>query len=128
MKEIQTFLTKYQKEMGWEINSDGYDKSRSSLLNNYMLLTTEVAEVAEEFRKAFNKTNYLIREGMSEDEAFQLGKEGIREDLGKELSDCIAYICKFAIFFDIDLEQSFYEKMEEIKKRVNKDIRKEVTK
>lgn len=48
MKAIQIFANQYQKEMGWEISEESYAKSRDSLLNNYMLLTTEVAEVAEE--------------------------------------------------------------------------------
>ena len=44
MKEIQTFAKQYQKEMGWEISEESFTMSRDSLLNNYMLLTTEVAE------------------------------------------------------------------------------------
>ncbi|MGZ7147336.1 hypothetical protein [Bacillus sp. BC08] len=122
MRELQEFTKRYQKEMNWEINNEGYEKSRNSLLNNYMLLTTEVAEVAEELRKAFNSTNKNILEGMDMEKAFNYGKEEIREDLGKELSDCLAYIFKFADFFDIDLEQSYYQKMEEVKFRKNKDI------
>nr|WP_316047427.1 hypothetical protein [Planococcus glaciei] len=37
------------------------------------------------------------------------------------MADCLAYIMKFANFFDIDLEESFYGKMEEVKNRQNKD-------
>jgi len=37
MKEMQTFLKKYHEEMNWEINNEGYEKSRASLLNNYMV-------------------------------------------------------------------------------------------
>ncbi|MCA1030236.1 hypothetical protein LCL95_04185 [Bacillus timonensis] len=123
MKDIQAFAKQYQQEMNWQIDSKSYEKSRASLLNNYMLLTTEVAEVAEEMRKAFNITNSLIKDGMDEDEAFQLAKDSIKADLGKEFADCLAYISKIANYFEIDLETSFYEKMDEVKNRKNKDIR-----
>jgi NTP pyrophosphatase (non-canonical NTP hydrolase) len=122
MKEIQNFIKQYQADMGWEINKENYEKSRASLLNNYMLLTTEVAEVAEELRKGFNLTASYIQEGISEEKAFELAKEQIKEDIGKELADCLAYMLKFYNYFDIDLEESFYAKMEEVKNRKNKDI------
>ncbi|AVK85924.1 hypothetical protein C3943_21730 [Lysinibacillus sp. B2A1] len=122
MKKIQEFAAGFQKEMNWEIQTSEYEKSRSSLLNNYMLLTTEVSEVAEEFRKAFNITHKYKNDGMEEDQAFKIAKNIVKEDIGKELADCIAYICKFANFFEIDLEDSFYKKMNEIKYRKNKDI------
>ncbi|WP_226676384.1 MazG nucleotide pyrophosphohydrolase domain-containing protein [Mesobacillus jeotgali] len=122
MKELQAYTKDYQKEMGWEINFDNYTKSRESLLNNYLLLTTEVAEVAEELRKAFNLTQSRVQEGMNEDEAFTIAKESIKQDIGKELADCLAYLLKFYNYFDIDLEESFYEKMLEVRVRKNKDL------
>ncbi|WP_078544812.1 MazG nucleotide pyrophosphohydrolase domain-containing protein [Litchfieldia alkalitelluris] len=122
MKEIQAFLKDYQREMNWEINEESYEKSKSSLLNNYMLLTTEIAEVAEELRRNFNITEQHKLNGLNETEAFKMAKEEVKEDLGKEIADCIAYICKIANFYEIDIEESFYEKMEEVKKRRNKDI------
>jgi NTP pyrophosphatase (non-canonical NTP hydrolase) len=122
MKEMQTFLKKYHEEMNWEINNESYEKTRTSLLNNYMLLTTEVAEVAEELRKAFNSTHSHILNGMNESKAFDLAKENAKEDLGKEFADCLAYIIKFANYFDIDLEESFYKKMDEVKNRKNRDV------
>ena len=122
MKEMQTFLKKYHQEMNWEINNEGYEKTRASLLNNYMLLTTEVAEVAEELRKAFNFTNSNILKGMKDSEAFDLAKENAKEDLGKEFADCLAYIVKFANYFEIDLEESFYKKINEVRNRKNRDV------
>ncbi|KOF10032.1 hypothetical protein AC739_12280 [Planococcus glaciei] len=121
MKEAQAFAKQYQKEMGWSIEDGDYEKNRASLLNNYMLLTTEVAEIAEELRKAFNLTYNYVQSGMDEEEAFRLAAETVKEDIGKEMADCLAYIMKFANFFDIDLEESFYGKMEEVKNRQNKD-------
>ncbi|MDR4947174.1 MazG nucleotide pyrophosphohydrolase domain-containing protein [Neobacillus cucumis] len=91
-------------------------------MNNYMLLTTEVVEVAEELKKAFNLTNSHILNGMNESEAFELAKENAKEDLGKEFADCLAYIIKFANYFEIDLEESFYKKMDEVKNRKNRDV------
>jgi NTP pyrophosphatase (non-canonical NTP hydrolase) len=121
MKDIQAFAKQYQKELGWDISTDSYQESRESLLHNYLLFTTEVAEVAEELRKSFNLTSSFIEEGISEEKAFQLAKEQIKEDIGKELADCLAYMLKFYNFFDIDLEESFYAKMAEVKGRKNKD-------
>ncbi|UFU00182.1 hypothetical protein KO561_04320 [Radiobacillus kanasensis] len=122
MKKLQEFAKNYQAEMNWEIRTDNYERTRSSLLNNYMLLTTEVAEIAEELRKAFNHTNTLINDGMDEDGAFETAKDSFRENIGKELADCIAYITKFANYFEVDLEDSFYQKMEEVRNRKNKDV------
>lgn len=122
MKDIQNFAKLYQREMGWEISEESYAESRDSLLNNYMLLTTEVAEVAEELRKAFNLTASCVENGMEEKKAFELAKEQIKENMGKELADCLAYMLKFYNHFGIDLEESFYAKMEEVKNRKNKDL------
>lgn len=124
MKDIQNYLKNFQREMNWEISDKSYMESKMSMLNNYMLLTTEVSEVAEEFRAIFNKTYKLVNEnGLTEDEAFELAKETYKDNIGKELADCIAYLVKFANYLDIDLEDSFYTKMDEIKIRVNKDQR-----
>jgi NTP pyrophosphatase (non-canonical NTP hydrolase) len=122
MKNLQAFSKDFQREMGWMISDESFEKSRSSLLNNYMLLSTEVAEVAEELRKAFNITYHSIQEGMEENEAFEHAKNQVREDIGKELADCIAYIMKFYNYFEIDAEENFYSKMEEVKNRTNKDV------
>jgi NTP pyrophosphatase (non-canonical NTP hydrolase) len=122
LKDIQNFADEFQKEMGWEISVENFDKSKTSLLTNYMLLTTEVAEVAEELRKAFNLTNTYVQNGMEEKEAFELAKDQVRENMGKELSDCLAYMLKFYNYFGIDLEESFYTKMDEVKNRKNKDV------
>lgn len=119
---MQAFASQFQREMNWEIKTDDYQRTKSSLMNNYMLLTTEVAEIAEELRKVFNDTNSQINDGVSEEEAFQRVKACIKEDLGKEMADCLAYITKFANYFEIDLEDSFYKKMEEVKRRKNKDV------
>lgn len=122
MKEMQSFSKQYQKEMGWEITGENYEKSKMSLLHNYLLLTTEVSEVAEELRKAFNLAATYVQEGMEEEQAFELAKDQIRENIGKELADCLAYMLKFYNFFEIDAEESFYAKMEEVKNRRNKDV------
>ncbi|WP_462408555.1 MazG nucleotide pyrophosphohydrolase domain-containing protein [Neobacillus sp. Marseille-QA0830] len=121
MRDLQKFTVQYHKDMNWEISKESYKDSKTSLLTNYMLLTTEVAEVAEELRRAFNLTIEHMEKGADEDTAFEWAKQAVKQDIGKEFADCLAYICKIANFFEIDLEQSFYEKMEEVKNRVNKD-------
>ena len=121
MRDVQQFLKEFQRDMQWDITDESYEKSYASMLHNYMLLTTEVGEVAEEFRAIFNKTQILIDEGMPKEEAFRYAKSLHQENIGKELADCIAYIVKFANYLSIDLEDSFYAKMAEIKTRVNKD-------
>lgn len=126
MKDLQVFAEQFQKEMGWVISEESYEKSRASLLNNYMLLTTEVAEVAEELRRGFNLTATYIQEEMDEVKAFELAKSQIKENIGKELSDCLAYMLKFYNFFGLDAEESFYQKMDEVKNRKNKDVVKKV--
>lgn len=123
MRELQEFTKGYQRELNWHIDEENYQKSQESLLQNYMLLTTEVAEVAEEFRKAFNFVHRETENGMNPDQAFAIAKLSIKEDLGKEISDCLAYLCKFANFFEIDMEDSFYEKMAEVKERQNKKVK-----
>lgn len=124
MRDIQAFLSEFQKDMNWEISEENYKESKASLLHNYMLLTTEVSEVAEEFRSIFNKTYRMVNnDGLNEEDAFKIAKNLHKENIGKELSDCIAYLVKFANYLDIDLEDSFYKKMEEVKLRVNKDQR-----
>ena len=124
MRDIQAYLSKFQKDMNWEISEENYKESKASLLHNYMLLTTEVSEVAEEFRSIFNKTYRMVNnDGLNEEDAFKIAKNLHKENIGKELSDCIAYLVKFANYLDIDLEDSFYKKMEEVKLRVNKDQR-----
>jgi NTP pyrophosphatase (non-canonical NTP hydrolase) len=122
VKETQEYLKKFQREMNWEITDNDFKETRTSLLNNYMLLTTEVSEIAEEFRAMFNTTRKTSEE-MGEDSAFQLAKADYKENIGKEIVDCIAYLVKFANYFEIDLEETFHKKMEEIKNRVNKDQR-----
>ncbi|WP_255299895.1 hypothetical protein [Bacillus wiedmannii] len=88
MKELQEFTKGYQRELNFHIKDNSYERCKTSLLTNYMLLTTE------------NK----MLEGYSEVEAFQLVKEQITEELGKEISDCIAYLCKLANFFGRNME------------------------
>lgn len=121
MRELQNFTKIYQRELDWHIQDQDFQESKESLLHNYMLLTTEVAEVAEEFRKALNMVYKEAEDGMDPDVAFARAKSLVQKDVGKELADCIAYICKFANFFEIDLEETFYKKMEEVKHRSNKD-------
>ncbi|MGM9985928.1 MAG: hypothetical protein ACI35O_01750 [Bacillaceae bacterium] len=120
MKQLQAFTKTYQRELNFHVKDDNYERCKSSLLMNHMLLTTEVAEIAELLRELFVTTEKKMAEGYTEQEAFALAKEQITVELGKEISDCIAYLCKMANFFERDMEDDFYDKMEEVKQRRNK--------
>ncbi|MFC4320472.1 MazG nucleotide pyrophosphohydrolase domain-containing protein [Litchfieldia salsa] len=120
MKEVQEFLKVYQKEMNWEISNENYEEAKTSLLHNYMLLTTEVSEIAEEIRSIINETRISHPEDI--EFAFKEAKDKHKENIGNEIADCFAYLIKFANYFEIDLEESFYSKMKEVQLRKNKDV------
>ena len=120
MKELQQFMKSYQRDLNYHINDNSYQESKSSLLMNHMLLTTEVSEIAELLRELFKVTEAKINEGLEEQEAFEFAKERISQEIGKEISDCIAYIVKISNFFNRDIERDFYDKMEEVKNRNRK--------
>lgn len=37
MKNLQSFANEFPKEMKWDIDTSSYERSRASLLNNFML-------------------------------------------------------------------------------------------
>jgi NTP pyrophosphatase (non-canonical NTP hydrolase) len=118
MRKLQEYTKHYQKELNYHIQGHTYEQQKSSILLNYMLLTTEVAEIGELLREIFQVTESLIEQGESEENAFNMAKEKIVEEMGKEISDCIAYLCKFGNYFNRDMEEDFYQKMDEVKNRV----------
>ncbi|MEY8347090.1 hypothetical protein AALF16_02035 [Bacillus cereus] len=73
--------------------------------------------MAEEFRTLFYRTEQLKKESISEHETYIQAKEEIRENLGKELADCLAYLCKLANFFEFNLEEELSKKLEEVRIR-----------
>ncbi|MEN1935854.1 MazG-like family protein [Paenibacillus sp. 102] len=115
-------MKRVQEEMGWNHNDRRHEfqHSKEFLLYIHMLLTTEVAEVAEEFRTLFYRAEQLKKEGVPEHEAYAQAKEEIRENLGKELADCLAYLCKLANFFEFNLENELSKKLEEVRIRYQK--------
>ncbi|MED4858792.1 MULTISPECIES: hypothetical protein [Bacillales] len=117
MKELQRFTQDYQKKLNYHIKDDSYNRSKESLLMNQMLLTTEVSEISELIRDLFALTEKKVQEGYESKEAFQIAKEHISNDLGKEISDCLAYLIKLSNFFERDMEKDFYDKMEEVRLR-----------
>ncbi|GIP40522.1 hypothetical protein J31TS4_38020 [Paenibacillus sp. J31TS4] len=121
MKAVQEKYERFQTDMGWnKVDKHDFRESKEFLLYIHMLLTTEVAEVAEEFRTMLDRTKELVREGLDEKEAYALAKQEIRENLGKELADCLAYLCKLANFFEYDLEEELTAKMAEIRTRYSR--------
>ncbi|MGD6963292.1 hypothetical protein ACQCVB_13870 [Fictibacillus phosphorivorans] len=124
MKCMHRELENFQLQKGWEISQDGADKSTESLLLNHMLLTTEIAEIAEELRRMLNRAYEMKEEGVEGEKAFQLAKEEVAEDIGKEIADSIAYLCKFATFFQRDIEQDIRNKLNEINTRTKPNLQK----
>jgi len=57
---------------------------------------------------------------MDENAAFRQAKQEVRGNLGKELADCLAYLCKLANYFDYDLEDELHAKLEEIRRKYKK--------
>jgi NTP pyrophosphatase (non-canonical NTP hydrolase) len=57
----------------------------------------------------------LDKNGIPEDEAYIAIKAKIRENLSKELTDCLAYLCKLANLFEFNLEDELHSKLEEIR-------------
>jgi NTP pyrophosphatase (non-canonical NTP hydrolase) len=118
MNRAQSLYQAFQEEMGWDHKErDDYQTSKEFLLYIHLLLTTEVAEVAEEFRRMINRTKQLAAQGTELNEAYKEAKREIRADLGKELADCLAYLCKLANFFDFDLEEELAHKLDEVRRR-----------
>ncbi|MGE7884097.1 MazG-like family protein [Bacillus sp. NPDC094077] len=124
MEQVQKMYQRFQEDMNWNHNNkrNNYQDSKDFLLFTHMLLTTEVAEIAEEFRALIYKTEQLKQNGVSEDESYIIAKAEIRENLGKELADCLAYLCKLANFFEFNLETELRKKLDEVRDRntVNK--------
>src|SRR5690606_8136974 len=97
MEKLQNYYRSFEKEMGYNLfDENSFQANQTFLLYIHMLLTTEVAEVAEEFRSMFDLSEKYLSEGYSDVEAMQIAKESIRENLGKELADCLAYLLKLA--------------------------------
>jgi NTP pyrophosphatase (non-canonical NTP hydrolase) len=117
MNIIQKELEKFQLRKGWEISKENQEKSIESLLLNHMLLTTEIAEIAEELRRMMNLAYSLREEGIDKEEAFIRAKKEVAEEIGKEIADSIAYLSKFATFFERDVEKDITSKLKEIDQR-----------
>ncbi|KZE69347.1 hypothetical protein AWM68_03520 [Fictibacillus phosphorivorans] len=117
MKNTQKELEQFQLRKNWEISQESPDKSTESLLLNHMLLTTEIAEIAEELRKMLNRAYSLNKDGVGQEDAFIMAKHEVAEDIGKEIADSIAYLSKFATFFERDMEEDIRNKLDEIDKR-----------
>jgi NTP pyrophosphatase (non-canonical NTP hydrolase) len=124
MYNIHRELEQFQLQKNWEISQENVDKSTESLLLNHMLLTTEIAEIAEELRKLMNLTYQLKEDGMEKEQAFLVAKREIAEDIGKEIADSIAYLCKFATFFDRNIEEDIRNKLDEINNRNKPNLQK----
>src|SRR5690606_22581424 len=63
LKEMQNYMSNFQKSLNWDIKGNNLEEKQSSILWNHLLLTTEVAEIALEFRKLFTLVEQYKAEG-----------------------------------------------------------------
>lgn len=90
----------YQRYISVMMKVRGFDKN--SIVEEMLLLTEEVGELAKVVRKAH---------GMHMD------KNSVHSTAGEELADVLSYILSIANYLDVDLEQAFRAKEEKNKKR-----------
>ncbi|MEM7113654.1 MAG: deoxynucleoside kinase [Chloroflexota bacterium] len=81
------------------------------LLFNYMLLTSEMGELADELIKIKREGEALVQNGRSAQEAQETAVAAHRDGLANELADMLAYLLKLANYSGIDLEQAYRDKM-----------------
>jgi NTP pyrophosphatase (non-canonical NTP hydrolase) len=99
----------YQAFHRWLDEQKTFDQD---IFFNMVLLMGEVGEVAEVLRQARRKATLLRNEqGAGPEEAMNAALSEYREELGSELADCLAYICKLANYSGIDLQDSYLRKM-----------------
>ncbi|MEZ4512196.1 MAG: deoxynucleoside kinase [Chloroflexota bacterium] len=90
---------------------DAHKQFDLDLFVNYILLTSELGEVANELIKVRGEELKLLANGRSPAEARQTAVLAHRETLADELADLLAYTLKLANYSGIDLEQAYRDKM-----------------
>lgn len=93
MKKLQDYIKKVNKERGWE---------ETTVPELFMYLSEEVGEAAKAARQLMNS---------------RVDKNSEKYELGHELADILSYVLDIANRFDIDLEESYWDKEEINKKR-----------
>ena len=83
LKDLQEYVIKLKEERGFN----------NTLNKTYILLVEEIGEVAKEIRKNW-KSNID------------------KEELGKELTDCLIYLLDLCNLIGVDLEEAFRKKEE----------------
>jgi len=81
------------------------------LFFNYILLTEEMGEIAQDLVKIWGEGKYLAKEGRTAEEAHEEAISRHRASLRSELADLLAYTLKMANYAGIDLEQAYLDKM-----------------
>ncbi len=111
IKELQAEIHKINRDKGWWDTRVLFDKDGKPLPDSFlsllMLVTTEVAEAAEEVRDGKIKTYF------SEDEYGNLKPEGFAD----ELADVVIRIMDICEASGIDLQEEIELKLEFNKKR-----------
>lgn len=89
---------------------DARKSFNADLFFNMVLLSGEVGELAQELKKL----HYMVSpDSNEENEAMPLDAalKELRENLGQELADCLAYIFKLANYTGVDLQEAYLKKM-----------------
>ena len=90
---------------------DAHKQFDPDLFFNYILLTSELGETANELIKIWDEARTLMANGRSPEEARQTAVLAHRDTLAEELADLLAYTIKLANYTGIDLEQAYRDKM-----------------
>lgn len=90
----------YQKYISEMMKARGFDKN--SIVEEMLLLTEEVGELAKVVRKAH---------GM------HIDKNSVQSSAAEELADVFSFVLSISNYLGVDLEQAFRTKQEKNKKR-----------
>ena len=108
MKKIIDFQKNFDKEHGWDWNNLSGNEKIEKLKYAIIALTGEMGEIADPVKKYLRKY-----EGKYNKKGF----ENLKQEITEELVDVMIYLIKFADLLDIDLEESYFDKMKTNKKK-----------
>ncbi len=112
MRTIEDFQAFHQ----WLDEQKAFDQD---IFFNMVLLMGEVGEVAEALRQVRKKAALLQKEQhVDPDEAMHTALAEYHEEIGSELADCLAYICKLANYSGVDLQEAYRDKMHKNMNRI----------
>jgi len=106
--EMRT-IEDFQEFHRWLDAKNGFS---TDLFLNMMLLSGEVGELAQ----VLKKVHFMVsprRNDESKAVSLEVALKEHHTDIGQELADCLAYICKLANYTGVDLQEAYLKKMRE---------------